>query len=59
MKRQWGNIGHSAHLGGAIGGFLLTIVLYPSVLMNNRLIVIVLAIPIALMFIFRDKLERS
>ena len=59
MKKQWGNIGHSAHLGGAIGGFLLTILLYPNVLMNNRLIVIVLAIPIVLMFVFRDRLERS
>jgi membrane associated rhomboid family serine protease len=59
MKKQWGNIGHSAHIGGAIGGFVLTILLYPSVLMNNRLIVIVLAVPIILMFIFKDKLERN
>jgi len=59
MKKQWGNIGHSAHIGGAIGGFVLTILLYPSVLMNNRLIVIALAVPIILMFIFKDKLERN
>jgi len=59
MKKQWGNIGHSAHLGGAIGGFVLTILLYPSILMTNRLMVIILAVPIVLMFVFKDKLERS
>ena len=59
MKKQLGNIGHSAHLGGAIGGFVLTILLYPSILMTNRLMVIILAVPIVLMFVFKDKLERS
>ena len=59
MKKQWGNIGHSAHLGGAIGGFVLTILLYPSILMTNRLMVIILAVPIVLMFVFKDKLERN
>jgi len=59
MKKQWGNIGHSAHLGGAIGGFLLTIILYPQVWMENRLMVIILAIPIVLMFVFKEKLEQQ
>ena len=27
MKKQVGNIGHSAHLGGAMGGFILTLIL--------------------------------
>lgn len=59
MKNQWGNIGHSAHLGGAIGGFVLTLALYPSVFYQNRMIVIVLAVPIVLMFLFKDKLEGN
>jgi len=59
MKKQWGNIGHSAHLGGAIGGFVLTIVLFPQVVAQNKLMVIILAIPIVLMFVFKDKLESS
>ena len=29
MKKQLGNIGHSAHLGGAIGGFAITLSLFP------------------------------
>ncbi|MDH3322167.1 MAG: rhomboid family intramembrane serine protease [Flavobacteriaceae bacterium] len=59
MKKQWGNIGHSAHIGGAIGGFLLTILLFPQVLSQNKLMIIILAVPIVLMFVFKDKLESK
>lgn len=59
MKKRWGNIGHSAHLGGAIGGFIITLALYPQVLNFNKSMVFILAIPIVLMFIFKDKLERE
>ncbi len=59
MKKQWGNIGHSAHLGGAIGGFVLTLALFPQVVVQNKLMVIILAIPIVLMFVFKDKLESN
>ena len=31
MKKQLGNIGHSAHLGGTIGGFVLTLMFVPEV----------------------------
>ncbi len=58
MKAQLGNIGHSAHLGGAVGGFVLTIALYPQVLIENKMIVGALAVPIVLLFLFKDKLER-
>ena len=50
MKKQWGNIGHSSHIGGAIGGYVLSIIFYPSILMDNRLIVILLAVPIILSY---------
>ena len=59
MKSQFGNIGHSAHIGGAVGGFVLTLALYPQIFMENRTIIIILAIPIILMFLFKDKLERN
>ena len=35
MKKQLGNTGHSAHLGGSMGGFVLTIFLYPSIFSTN------------------------
>jgi membrane associated rhomboid family serine protease len=32
MRRRWGHIGHEAHLGGALGGVILTLLLYPGAL---------------------------
>ena len=58
MKKQLGNIGHSAHLGGAIGGFVLTLALFPQIFTTNRTVILILALPIVLMFIFKNKLER-
>ena len=57
MKKQLGNIGHAAHLGGAIGGFALTLLLRPSLFSTNSLLVILLAIPIVLLLFFGDKLK--
>jgi membrane associated rhomboid family serine protease len=57
MKNNVGNIGHTAHLGGAIAGYLLTILLHSQVLQTSRMMVIVLAIPIILIIIFKDKLK--
>ena len=59
MKAQLGNTGHSAHLGGAVGGFVLTLTLYPQVFAENKLMIIILAVPIILMFLFKDRLERK
>lgn len=58
MKKQLGNIGHSAHLGGAIGGFVLTLLLNPSIFITNKLLVISLGIPIILLLLFGDKLKN-
>ena len=58
MKAQLGNIGHSAHIGGAIGGFVLTLALYPQVFNEDKFIIGILAVPIILMFLFKDKLKN-
>lgn len=58
MKAQLGNIGHSAHLGGAVGGFVLTLALYPQVFIENKSMIFILAVPIVLLFLFKDKLEN-
>jgi len=55
MKKQWGNIGHSAHLGGAVAGLLIAILLSPSLLQTRMLTLGLLAIPITLFFIFGKK----
>jgi membrane associated rhomboid family serine protease len=50
MKAKNDNIGHTAHFGGAIGGFLITLAKEPSMFLNNTLMVVLLAIPIVLLF---------
>ena len=56
MKKQLGNVGHSAHLGGAIGGYILMLVVYPNILSYSLTTVILLGIPIVLVLLFRKKI---
>ena len=46
MKNVRDNIGHEAHLGGAIAGFFLTIILNPAILVDSFVTVLILMIPI-------------
>ncbi|NNJ58829.1 MAG: rhomboid family intramembrane serine protease [Lutibacter sp.] len=57
MKKQLGNVGHSAHLGGAIGGFALMLLVYPTIFTTSFTTVLLLGIPIVLLLIFGDKLK--
>lgn len=50
MKAKNDNIGHTAHFGGAIGGYLITLVKEPSLIVDHSLMVILLAIPILILF---------
>jgi len=51
MKSRVDNIGHDAHFGGAIGGYVLTLLIAPQVLESHLWMVIILAIPIVLLFV--------
>lgn len=51
MKSRTDNIGHTAHFGGAIGGYVITLLKVPMLIQDNSLIVILLAIPIVILFI--------
>ncbi len=53
MKKRIGNIGHDAHFGGAIGGYVVTLFMAPWILEKNLLMVGLLAIPIVLLFALR------
>ncbi len=44
-RNQWGNIGHEAHLGGAIFGVLVTVLLNPTVAITNWWMVLLCLIP--------------
>ncbi len=51
MKAKNDNIGHTAHFGGAIGGYLLTIIKEPQMITDNTFMVVLLAIPIVILFV--------
>jgi len=50
MKAKNDNIGHTAHFGGAIGGYLITLLKEPTMLVDNTAMVVLLAIPIMILF---------
>lgn len=50
MKNRIGNIGHDAHFGGAVGGYLITLLLSPWLFETNLLMIVLLAIPIVILF---------
>ncbi|MGB0981300.1 MAG: rhomboid family intramembrane serine protease [Winogradskyella sp.] len=50
MKKRIGNIGHDAHFGGAIGGYVITLVLTPSLFKTDLGYIGLLAIPIIILF---------
>lgn len=57
MRAKKDNIGHDAHFGGAIAGYVLTLVFAPYILSNSLWIVVLLAIPIILLFVLK-KLDK-
>jgi len=53
MKNRLGNIGHSAHFGGAIGGYLTALIFKPDILTSHPAMVGLLALPIILLFVLQ------
>ncbi|QAA81272.1 rhomboid family intramembrane serine protease [Aequorivita sp. H23M31] len=51
MKNRVGNIGHDAHIGGAVGGYVLTLLFAPILFQSSLWIVILLAVPLIILFI--------
>ena len=51
MKKRLGNIGHDAHIGGAIGGYVLTLIIAPILFQTSLWIVVLLAIPLIILLI--------
>ncbi|MDA0758055.1 MAG: rhomboid family intramembrane serine protease [Bacteroidetes bacterium] len=59
MQKSLGNIGHTAHFGGAIAGLLITIIINPSILINETWIVILLVSPIVIFISSKKNLFKS
>ena len=47
IKSQLGNIGHEAHLGGALTGTLLTMAIRPSVIIDSWWMILLIVVPIS------------
>ena len=55
MKTKLGNIGHDAHFGGAVGGYLMTLFLAPWIFEYHFWMVALLAAPIGLLLFLKWK----
>jgi len=55
MKNRVGNIGHDAHFGGAIGGYVTTLLLAPWLFEKSLIMIVLLALPIIILFILQKK----
>jgi len=56
MKGRNDNIGHTAHLGGAVGGLVFTLLIRPSLFETRQLFIGILLIPIVvLMYLVKMK----
>lgn len=55
MKAKNDNIGHTAHFGGAIGGYAFTLLKQPEIIFNNTLVIILVGIPILVLFFMARK----
>ena len=53
MRAKNDNIGHTAHFGGAVGGYLITLVKEPTLLVEHTLMAVLLAIPIVILFVMQ------
>ncbi|CAM4172838.1 MULTISPECIES: rhomboid family intramembrane serine protease [Flavobacterium] len=53
MRAKNDNIGHTAHFGGAVGGYLITLVKEPTLIVEHTLMVVLLAIPIVILFVMQ------
>ena len=51
MRAKNDNIGHTAHFGGAIGGYLITIISNPQIVVEETFMVVLLTIPIIILFV--------
>lgn len=57
MKGRYDNIGHTAHLGGAVGGLLFTLLLRPDLFETRLFFIGILLVPIAVL-IYLVKLKK-
>jgi membrane associated rhomboid family serine protease len=58
LGRMSDNIGHDAHLGGALTGILLCVLLYPDIISRQYILLAGIVTPTILFFLLKDKIEK-
>lgn len=58
VQKQLGNIGHEAHLGGAIVGLIAPILFYPEIFNQNKLYILGMLVPIAALFVLAVRARK-
>ena len=59
IQKQSGNIGHDAHLGGAISGLLVTFILFPQAIFNQFLLFVIIMIFVSAFLIWIIHSQRG
>ncbi len=55
MRKQSDGIGHSAHIGGAIGGLVLILLKFPILISSHSWLIAIMLIPILILFVLYKK----
>src|SRR5690606_34293031 len=58
VQKQLGNIGHEAHLGGAIVGLVAPIIFYPEIFNDNKWYILGMLVPIAVLFVLAVRARK-
>ena len=58
VQKQLGNIGHEAHLGGAVVGLIAPIIFYPEIFSQNQWYILGMLVPIAVLFVLAVRARK-
>lgn len=50
MRNKIDNIGHTAHFGGALGGLIFTLIKFPELFIERKLLIVILLIPVLFLY---------
>lgn len=55
MKSRRDNIGHAAHIGGAVAGYVLALCYFPKIAVQHPILCLGLLLPIGLLFLLKKR----